>query len=195
MNNEYINILDNEHICYELYYILSQQYKHMFSLGLVNKRTYAHLCRFSETRDGQVVGFRTIYRARHGEWIIGTYSTQYTNGSIISWGEYIVPVPRWCEPSLWSLKRTWRPCMYVPTHGLNCWYDNCALQYIDITPLGAHGAAKQYDWCLSCRLRLPEDIAGTPHQPNIIAIEQFLVAMIGVRYSHIKQSITSHNIQ
>jgi len=188
--SEYTNILDNEQICYELYYLLSQQYKHMLSLGLVNKRTYTHLCRFAEARDGRIVGFRTIDRARHGEWIINTYSTQYSNGTIMSWSEYLVPVPGWCEPSFWSLKRVWRLSVLDKAYGVNYWYNNCALQSIDITITGTHAAVRQYDWCPLCREKLPEDIAGTPQRPNIEAIEQFLVAPDSPQYSHIKLPVT-----
>jgi hypothetical protein len=169
-------------------YLLSGRYVDMFAFGMVNKRAYQCMCAIANQpgRSGAGPGFKTIEGRRHGEWLIGCYSTSYHEGVMISWRKYIVPVPCWCLPPLVGLDRSWQlgkvhDPHYPHHHDHQSYYSTLSVyvmgvvQYVGlVSPSAPDEIIKKYDWCTRCSRLLSVERAGAQRCPNIIAIEQFL---------------------
>ncbi len=175
-------------------YLLCYKLRYIFTVGLINRRTYMHLQRHTKVQCGRVLGLMTSQGQRHGEWITGVYTIHYNEGHIVAWEEYVKPPPRWCRPSIWGLKRTWRIGQYdtIHTYAVVALYSGCIVHRIDLvaardvhTPNSNTNkrpmadATHRYDWCHACCKALPIAIAGNPQCPNIDNIEYFLVSTQG----------------
>ncbi len=180
-----VDVLYIGHVCYKILYLLSGSYIDMFSVGLVCKRLRCRFREHTEHVDGRYVGFRTVGGKRHGERIFGVYTTHYDNGTIMSWKEYTVPVLRWRDPSLWSLKCHWTRGRTegVTPYAIYCWYEQCSVKSVELVAISA-GASdcsvlKRFDWCIACLRELPLEAAGMPASANLGAIESFLLGALG----------------
>lgn len=171
-----MDVFRNEQVCYKIFYLLSEKYVDMFAFGMMNKFTYQYMCSMTTYN---ITGFKTIEGRRHGEWLIGCYSTSYYEGEMISWRKYVVPVPRWCAPTILGLDRSWRLGEifdhHAPYSTITTYTAGGGARYVDLmSPTNRDEVLKRYDWCERCQRALPAELAGTSRQPNLKTIEKFL---------------------